>query len=190
MLNRYSEIVICSRFLNCELWSCDMNSALGSVVPLAMFLRIKSLIGSQGPCSTLSAAATLTHFLLLCNLHKCIFVREPNKHINCSLPLLLVTSLNILQLGWYVCLAIYCISQTSAVMMLTKNPFSKKFKPPFFLQTSASFLSQIDHLIHSQASLCFEWIFHQFFALQIYCETFCGRLFMHWMLGMSAHSWE
>ena len=36
MLNRDSEIV-CSRFLNCELWSCDMNSTLGSVVPLAMF---------------------------------------------------------------------------------------------------------------------------------------------------------
>ena len=38
MLNRYSEIEICSRFVNCELWSCDMNSALGSVVPLAMFI--------------------------------------------------------------------------------------------------------------------------------------------------------
>ena len=63
--------------------------------------------------------------------HKCMFLREPNKKINCFLPLLLVTSLNILQLGWYVSLAIYCISQTSAVMMLTKNPFSKKFKPPF-----------------------------------------------------------
>ena len=37
MLNRDSEIVICSRFVNCELWSCDMNSTLGSVVPLAMF---------------------------------------------------------------------------------------------------------------------------------------------------------
>ena len=24
--------------MNCELWSCDMNSTLGSVVPLAMFL--------------------------------------------------------------------------------------------------------------------------------------------------------
>ena len=38
MLNRDSEIVYCSRFVNCELWSCDMNSTLGSVVPLAMFL--------------------------------------------------------------------------------------------------------------------------------------------------------
>ena len=38
MLNRDSEIVTCSRFVNCELWSCDMNSTLGSVVPLAMFL--------------------------------------------------------------------------------------------------------------------------------------------------------
>ena len=38
MLNRDSEIVIRSRFVNCELWSCDMNSTLGSVVPLAMFL--------------------------------------------------------------------------------------------------------------------------------------------------------
>ena len=37
MLNRDSEFVICSRFVNCELWSCDMNSTLGSVVPLAMF---------------------------------------------------------------------------------------------------------------------------------------------------------
>ena len=39
MLNRDSEIVICSRFMNCELWSCDMNSTLGSVVPLAMFRK-------------------------------------------------------------------------------------------------------------------------------------------------------
>ena len=38
MLNRDSEIVICSRFVNCELWSCDMNSTLGSIVPLAMLL--------------------------------------------------------------------------------------------------------------------------------------------------------
>ena len=38
MLNRDSEIVICSKFVNCELWSCDMNSTLGSVVPLAMFI--------------------------------------------------------------------------------------------------------------------------------------------------------
>ena len=37
MLNRNYEIVICSRFVNCELWSCDMNSTLGSAVPLAMF---------------------------------------------------------------------------------------------------------------------------------------------------------
>ena len=36
-LNRDSEIVICSRFVNRELWSCNMNSTLGSVVPLAMF---------------------------------------------------------------------------------------------------------------------------------------------------------
>ena len=32
----------------------------------SLILRIKSLIGSQGPCSALSAAATLTHFLPLC----------------------------------------------------------------------------------------------------------------------------
>ena len=38
MLNQDFEIVICSRFVICELWSCDMNSTLGSVVPLAMFL--------------------------------------------------------------------------------------------------------------------------------------------------------
>ena len=38
MLNRNSELVICSRFVNCVLWSCDMNSTLGSVVPLAMFM--------------------------------------------------------------------------------------------------------------------------------------------------------
>ena len=37
MLNQDSEIVICSRFVNCELWSCDMNLTLGSVVPLKMF---------------------------------------------------------------------------------------------------------------------------------------------------------
>ena len=37
ILNRNSEIVICSRFVNRELWSCNMNSTLGSVVPLAMF---------------------------------------------------------------------------------------------------------------------------------------------------------
>ena len=38
MFNRDSEIVTCSRFVNCELWICDMNSTLGSVVPLAMFI--------------------------------------------------------------------------------------------------------------------------------------------------------
>ena len=37
MPSRDSEIVICSRSVSCELWSCDMNSTLGSVVPLAMF---------------------------------------------------------------------------------------------------------------------------------------------------------
>ena len=107
----------------------------------------------------------------ICNFHKCIFVREPNKHINCSHPLLLVTSLNILQLGWYVSLPIYCISQTSAVMMLTKTPFSKKFKPPFF-QTSSSFLSQINGVRYSQTSLCFEWIFHQFFLSKFVVKRF------------------
>ena len=40
MLNRDSEIVTCSRFVNCELLSCDMNSTLGSVVPLAMFVVV------------------------------------------------------------------------------------------------------------------------------------------------------
>ena len=49
MLNRDSEIVICSRFLSCELWSCDMNSTLGSVVPLAMFFLICMGIQSGGP---------------------------------------------------------------------------------------------------------------------------------------------
>ena len=33
---RDSEIVICSRFVNCELGSCDMNSILGSIVPLCL----------------------------------------------------------------------------------------------------------------------------------------------------------
>ena len=37
MLNRDSAIVR-NMFKICELWSCDMNSTLGSVVPLAMFL--------------------------------------------------------------------------------------------------------------------------------------------------------
>ena len=32
----------------------------------SLILRIQSLISSQGPCSALSAAATLTHFLRLC----------------------------------------------------------------------------------------------------------------------------
>ena len=40
MLIEDSEIVICPRFVNCELWSCDMNSTLGSVVPLAMFILL------------------------------------------------------------------------------------------------------------------------------------------------------
>ena len=40
MLNRDSEIVIWWRFVNYELWSCDMNSTLGSVEPLAMFISI------------------------------------------------------------------------------------------------------------------------------------------------------
>ena len=34
--NRDSEIVICPRFVNCDL-VIYMNSSLGSVVPLAMF---------------------------------------------------------------------------------------------------------------------------------------------------------
>ena len=34
----------------------------------SLILRIKSLLGSQGPCLALSAAATLTHFLPLCIL--------------------------------------------------------------------------------------------------------------------------
>ena len=42
MLNRDLEILLCSRFVNCELWSCDMNSTLGSVVPLAMFDYLRS----------------------------------------------------------------------------------------------------------------------------------------------------
>ena len=33
-------IEIWSRFMNCELWTCDMNLTLGSVVPLAMFLYL------------------------------------------------------------------------------------------------------------------------------------------------------
>ena len=37
-LNRDSEIVICSIFVGCELRSCDTNSTLGSIVPLAMFI--------------------------------------------------------------------------------------------------------------------------------------------------------
>ena len=39
MLNRDSEFVICSKLVICELLSCDVNSTLGSVVPLAMFLK-------------------------------------------------------------------------------------------------------------------------------------------------------
>ena len=38
---------------------------------------IQSLIGSQGPCSALSAAATLTHFILVClssTMRLCVFV--------------------------------------------------------------------------------------------------------------------
>ena len=38
MLNWDFEIVTCSSFVNCALWSCDINSTLGSVVPLALFL--------------------------------------------------------------------------------------------------------------------------------------------------------
>ena len=40
-------------------------------------LIIQSLIGSQGPCSALSAAATLTHFILVClssTMRLCVFV--------------------------------------------------------------------------------------------------------------------
>ena len=40
MLNQDSEIVICSSFVSCALLSCDMNSTLGSVVPLAMFVNV------------------------------------------------------------------------------------------------------------------------------------------------------
>ena len=38
MLNRDFEIVTCSSFVKSALWSCDMNSTLGYVVPLAMLL--------------------------------------------------------------------------------------------------------------------------------------------------------
>ena len=44
MLSRDSEIVICSRFVNGELWSCDMNSTLWSVVRLAMFLLVVEVL--------------------------------------------------------------------------------------------------------------------------------------------------
>ena len=47
IFNRDSEIVLCSRFVNCELWSCDVNSTLGSVVPLAMFFLATSFIKHQ-----------------------------------------------------------------------------------------------------------------------------------------------
>ena len=36
-VNAYSRFWNCNMFKFCELWSCDMNSTLGSVVPLAMF---------------------------------------------------------------------------------------------------------------------------------------------------------
>ena len=54
MLNRHFGIVICSRFVNCELWSFDMNSTLGSVVPFAMFLWLPPL----GFCSKQSYLKT------------------------------------------------------------------------------------------------------------------------------------
>ena len=56
MLNRYSEIVIRSRFVYCELWTCSKNSTLGSVVPLAMLIIILMnlvMIPDQG-CSMLT----------------------------------------------------------------------------------------------------------------------------------------
>ena len=40
MLNWDSEIVIWSRFLNYELWTCYMKSTLGSIAPLAMFIYL------------------------------------------------------------------------------------------------------------------------------------------------------
>ena len=42
MLNRDSEIVVCLRFVN-----CDMNSTLGSGVPLAMFLHTPFVSSGQ-----------------------------------------------------------------------------------------------------------------------------------------------
>ena len=44
MLYWDSEIVIWSIFVNCELWTCDMNSTIGSVVPLAIFFFLQVLI--------------------------------------------------------------------------------------------------------------------------------------------------
>ena len=38
----------------------------------SLISRIQSLIGSQGPCLALSAAATLTHFLPLCSSVFCL----------------------------------------------------------------------------------------------------------------------
>ena len=45
----------------------------------SLILRIQALIGSQGPCSTLNAAATLTHFLPLCRaVRLCREKKAPN----------------------------------------------------------------------------------------------------------------
>ena len=61
MLNRDSDIVICSRLVNCELWSCDLNSTLGSVVPLAMFFLF------SGRQNWISHNVGVTFFLFLLN---------------------------------------------------------------------------------------------------------------------------
>ena len=58
MFNRDSEIMTCSRFVNYELWSCRMNSTLGSILPLAMFHCIRFAVLSTlryYECSTSSS---------------------------------------------------------------------------------------------------------------------------------------
>ena len=55
--------------VNCVLWSCDMNSTLGSVVPLAMFLNITDWVEAAWSITDLPPAAPgILLLLLLVNL--------------------------------------------------------------------------------------------------------------------------
>ena len=91
MLNRDFEIVICSSFVNCALRSCDMNSTLGSVVPLAMFFH-ELCVCDDSPVKKISGFVVFPSIQLVVkgfpNILLCCVPREGTMFVQC-LPFVL-----------------------------------------------------------------------------------------------------